>query len=172
MPGDPSPGRLFFRLRQMIEQMRDKLSKEIEELSRELTVTLPQAIALAVAMGDLRENSEYKAALERQQLVQARLGQLHHRLAQLAQLANTEAPRDRVGLGSKVMVEDVGSGDRETYTLVLAEMMDIDAGHISLASPLGRALKDRKPGEEVSLRLPTATRKLRVLEVVTIHEQG
>ena len=155
----------------MIEQMREKLGKEIEELSRELTVTLPQAIATAVAMGDLRENSEYKAALERQQLVQARLGQLHQRLAQLAQLANTEAPRDRVGLGSRVVVEDLGNGDQETYVLVLAEMMDIDAGHISLASPLGRALKDRKPGEEVSLKLPTATRKLRVVEVVTIHQQ-
>jgi len=156
----------------MIEQMRDKLGKEIEELTRELTVTLPQAIATAVSMGDLRENSEYKSALERQQLVQARLGQLHHRLAQLAQLANTEAPHDRVGLGSKVVVEDLSTGDRETYTLVLAEMMDIDDGHISLASPLGRALTDRKPGDEVSLRLPTAARKLRVIEVVTIHQQG
>jgi transcription elongation factor GreA len=156
----------------MIQQMREKLGKEIEELSRELTVTLPQAIATAVAMGDLRENSEYKSALERQQLVQARLGQLHHRLAQLAQLANTEAPHDRVGLGSKVIVEDLSTGDRDTYTLVLAEMMDIDDGHISLASPLGRALTDRKPGDEVSLRLPTATRKLRVIEVVTIHQQG
>ena len=70
------------------------------------------------------------------------------------------------------MVEDLGSGDQETYVLVLAEMMDIDAGHISLASPLGRALKDRRPGEEVSLRLPTTSRKLRVVEVVTIHQQG
>jgi transcription elongation factor GreA len=155
----------------MIDEMRQKLGKEIEDLSRELTVTLPQAIATAVAMGDLRENSEYKAALERQQLVQARLGQLHLRLAQLNQLANTEAPRDRVGLGSRVVVQDLGGGDRETYTLVLAEMMDIDAGHISLASPLGQALKDRRPGEEVSLRLPTMIRKLRVIEVVTIHEQ-
>jgi len=79
---------------------------------------------------------------------------------------------DRVGLGSRVKVEDVQTGDLEEYTLVLAEMMDIDAGHISLASPLGRALKDRKPGEEVSLKLPTATRKLRVVEVVTIHQQN
>ena len=156
----------------MIEEMREKLGREIDQLTRELTVTLPQAIATAVAMGDLRENSEYKAALERQQLVQARLGQLHQRLAQLQQLAGTEAPRDRVGLGSRVMVEDLGNGERETFTLVLAELMDIDAGHISLASPLGRALKDKRPGEEVSLRLPTATRRLRVIEVVTIHEQG
>jgi transcription elongation factor GreA len=152
--------------------MREKLGREIDELTRELTITLPQAIATAVAMGDLRENSEYKAALERQQLVQARLGQLHQRLAQLQQLAGTEAPRDRVGLGSRVIVEDLGNGERETYTLVLAELMDIDAGHISLASPLGRALKDKKPGEEVSLRLPTMMRRLRVVDIITIHEQG
>jgi transcription elongation factor GreA len=156
----------------MIEEMREKLGREIEDLTRELTITLPQAIATAVAMGDLRENSEYKAALERQQLVQARLSQLHQRMAQIAQLVNAGAPTDRVGLGSRVIVEDATTGDREEYTLVLAEMMDIDAGHISLASPLGRALKDRKPGEEVSLRLPTMTRTLRVVEVVTIHQQG
>jgi len=71
-----------------------------------------------------------------------------------------------------VIVEDVTGGDRETYTVVFAEMMDIDAGHISLASPLGQALKDRKPGDEVVLKLPTMVRKLRVITVVTIHEQG
>ena len=90
----------------MIREMREKLGKEIEELTRELTVTLPRAIASAVALGDLRENSEYKAVLERQQLVQARLSQLHHRLAQVSQLTDTEAPRDRVGLGSRVLVEE------------------------------------------------------------------
>jgi len=154
----------------MIQEMREKLGREIEELTHELAVTLPQAIATAVEMGDLRENSEYKSALERQQFVQARLGQLHQRLNQLTQLANTEAPTDRVGLGTKVTVEDVHSGDLEEYTLVLAEMMDIDAGHISLASPLGRALKDRQVGEEVSLQLPTMRRKLRITQLITIHQ--
>lgn len=155
----------------MIRQMREKLGKEIEELSHELAVILPQTIATAVEMGDLRENSEYKSALERQQFVQARLGQLHHRLNQLTQLANTEAPMDRVGLGSRVKVEDTKTGEEEEYTLVLAEMMDIDAGHISLASPLGRALKDRRVGEEVVLQLPNMRRKLRVTHLVTIHMQ-
>ncbi len=155
----------------MIRAMRAKLGKEIEELTHELAVTLPQAIATAVEMGDLRENSEYKSALERQQFVQARLGQLHQRLNQLTQLANTEAPLDRVGLGSKVRVEDPASGEQEEYTLVLAEMMDIDAGHISLASPLGRALMDRQVGDEVVLQLPTMRRRLKVLDLVTIHAQ-
>ena len=155
----------------MIDEMRQKLGKEIEELSHELKVTLPQAIATAVEMGDLRENAEYKAALERQQFVQARLGQLHQRLAQVSQLANTEAATDRVGLGSQVTVLDLDSSETDVYTLVLAELMDLDAGHISLASPLGRALKDRRVGDEVGLRLPHGSRRLRVVELLTVHDQ-
>jgi len=154
----------------MITEMREKLGREIEALTHELTVTLPQAIAQAVEMGDLRENSEYKAALERQQFVQARLGQLHQRLNQLTQLANTETPTDRVGLGSRVTVMDLDSKETDTYMLVLAEMMDLEDGHVSFASPLGRALVDRRVGDEVELRLPRMTRRLRVTAVVTAHE--
>ena len=154
----------------MLNEMRQKLSQEIEQLSFELNVTLPQAIAHAVELGDLRENSEYKAALERQQFVQARLSQLHQRMQQVQQLANTEAPTDRVGLGSRVKVVDLKTDEVEDFEVVLAEMMDLDAGHISLASPLGRALADRQVGDEVLLRLPTMTRKLRILELLTVHD--
>jgi transcription elongation factor GreA len=154
----------------MIQEMREKLSREVDQLSHELNVLLPQAIAQAVELGDLRENSEYKAALERQQFVQARLGQLHQRLNQLGQLANHEAPTDRVGLGSKVTVLDLETNETDTYVVVLAEMMDIDAGHISLASPLGRALGNGRVGDELSLRLPSATRRLRITELLTVHQ--
>jgi transcription elongation factor GreA len=154
----------------MIQEMREKLSREADQLSHELNVLLPQAIAQAVELGDLRENSEYNAALERQQFVQARLGQLHQRLSQLGQLANHEAPIDRVGLGSRVTVFDLETSETDTYIVVLAEMMDIDAGHISLASPLGRALADGRVGDELSLRLPTTTRRLRITGLVTVHQ--
>jgi transcription elongation factor GreA len=156
----------------MIREMREKLGREIDQLTHELNILLPQAIAQAVELGDLRENSEYKSALERQQFVQARLGQLHHRLNQLGQLANTEAPTDRVGLGSRVTVLDLDTNATDTYMVVLAEMMDIDADHISLASPLGRALGGKKTGEEVSLRLPTGARRLRIVDLVTVHQAG
>jgi transcription elongation factor GreA len=154
----------------MISEMREKLSREVDQLSHELNVLLPQAIAQAVELGDLRENSEYKAALERQQFVQARLGQLHQRLNQLGQLANHEAPTDRVGLGSTVTVLDLDTNDTDVYVVVLAEMMDLDAGHISLASPLGRALANGKVGDEITLRLPTAMRRIRITKLVTVHQ--
>lgn len=155
----------------MIREMQEKLSQEFEALSHELTVTLPKAIAQAVELGDLRENSEYKAALERQQFVQARLGQLQHRMQQLSQLANMEAPRDRVGLGTSVTVIDLETDEEETFMVVLSEMMDVDAGHISLQSPLGQALRDRAVGDEVKLRLPDLVRKLRVVSMVTVYDR-
>src|SRR5512142_1948078 len=119
----------------MIEELKRKLGEEVEKLQYELNVTLPQEIRKAVELGDLRENSEYKSALERQQFVQARLGQLHARVSQLSQLAHHETPSDRVGLGSTVGVMDLKTNEKETYVLVVAEMMDIDLGHISLGSP-------------------------------------
>jgi transcription elongation factor GreA len=153
----------------MIREMREKLSQEVEQLSHELNVVLPQAIATAVELGDLRENSEYKAALERQQFVQARLGQLHQRLSQLADMTG-HSPIDRVGLGSKVTVQDLASEEHETYVIVLGEMADFDLGHISVGSPLGRALKDGKLGDEVDLRLPSGSRRLRIVDLVTVHQ--
>jgi transcription elongation factor GreA len=149
----------------MIREMREKLGAEIQQLSHELNILIPQAIAQAVALGDLRENSEYKAALERQQFVQARLGQLHQRLAQVSELSTTETPAGQVGLGSSVTVVDMVTNEQETFVVVLAEMMDIDAGHISLASPLGRALKGRKVGDEIALRIPHGQRQLRVVDI-------
>ncbi len=149
----------------MIRELRQKLGAEIEQLSHELNVIIPQAISQAVELGDLRENSEYKAALERQQFVMARLGQLHQRLAQVSQLSITDTPSDMVGLGSRVGVLDLDTQEREHFMVVLAELMDLEAGHISLASPLGRALKGRRVGEEIELRLPRGQRRLRVLEI-------
>ncbi len=90
----------------MIEELKRKLGAEAEALQHELNVTLPNEIRKAVEHGDLRENSEYKAALERQQFVQARLGHLHARLSKLSSVDPSQIPEDRVGLGSVVVVED------------------------------------------------------------------
>src|SRR5437868_13911627 len=102
----------------MFEALKAKLQAEAEKLRYELNVTLPSEIRRAVEMGDLRENSEYKAALERQQFVQARLGQLRERLSKLSSIDLTQIPTDKVGLGSEVEVTDQKSGLKEKYFLV------------------------------------------------------
>jgi len=154
----------------MISEMREKLGKEIEALTYELNITLPRAIATAVEMGDLRENSEYKAALERQQFVQARLGQLRQRLSKLAQIDLTQIPTDKCGLGSRVVVEDQQTKSTETYSLVFGDSVEFEEGHVSMGSPIGRALVGKGVGDDIILKLPAMTRRLRIVELVTIHQ--
>ena len=84
----------------MLEELKNKLGEEIERLTHELQVTLPKAIQKAVEHGDLRENSEYKSALERQQFVQARLNHLTRRYGELSKIDLSDVPTDRVGFGS------------------------------------------------------------------------
>jgi transcription elongation factor GreA len=154
----------------MIEALKQKLGEEVEKLQYELNVTLPQEIRKAVELGDLRENSEYKAALERQQFVQARLGQLRQRLSKLSSIDPAQIPTDRVGLGSKVVVQDEKTGGRETYYLVFGDALEFEEGHVTMASPIGRALLGKAVGEVAYLRLPTTVRQLKVVELRTIHD--
>src|ERR671918_2719263 len=99
----------------MIDALKQKLGEEVEKLQHELNVVLPAEIRRAVELGDLRENSEYKAALERQQFVQARLGQLHARLSKLGSIDMAQIPTDKVGLGSRVVVQDEKTREKEEY---------------------------------------------------------
>ena len=154
----------------MIEELKQKLGDEVEKLQFELNVTLPNEIRKAVEMGDLRENSEYKAALERQQFVQARLGQLRERLSKLSSIDVTQIPRERVGLGSIVVVKDEKTGLEETYHLVFGDAVDFEEGHVTMSSPIGRALLGKAVGEVAFLKLPTMTRQLKVNELRTIHD--
>src|SRR5437762_10765716 len=90
----------------MIEVLKQKLQSEVERLNHEISFVLPKEIEKARAHGDLRENSEYKAALERQQFAQARVHHLRLRLSKLSDVREQDIPRDRVGFGSRVTVED------------------------------------------------------------------
>jgi transcription elongation factor GreA len=155
----------------MIDEIKQKLTHEVEQLNHELNVTLPEALKKALQQGDLRENGDYHAALERQQFVHARLSHLRSRLAKLSQIDLSKVPSDRVGLGSRVEVQDAATKEREVYELVIPDAMDMDKGHISVASPLGRGLLDRKKGETVTIRLPATTRKLKIMKLSTLHDQ-
>ena len=154
----------------MIEELKRKLAAEAEALQHELNVTLPNEIRKAVEHGDLRENSEYKAALERQQFVQARLGQLHQRLSKLSSVDVAQIPPDRVGRGPRVTAEHARTAARETYNLLLADSAEFEDGSVSMGAPIGRALLGKGLGESALLKLPTSVRRLKVVELQTIHQ--
>ena len=153
----------------LLEEIRAKIDDEIGRLTHELNIELPNRIQKAVELGDLRENAEYKSALERQQFVQARLNHLVQRAGELASIDLDAVPTDRVGFGSKVTVKNLDTKDTVTYTIVAGDYIDLDSGQISMASPLGRGLMGRKEGEKFEVELPAGIRRFHLVELQTLN---
>lgn len=152
-----------------MEELKKKLETEIAALEYELRNELPKEILKARAHGDLSENAEYHAAKERQGLVNARLGQLHARLRELSMVDMSKIPRDRVGLGSSVVVLDLKKEEEITYRLVTSEEADVQKGLISTSSPIGRGLLGKKVGDAVRIQIPGGFRELEILQLTTIY---
>lgn len=147
-----------------------QLEEELKETEKELRIEIPKELRKAAAHGDLRENSEYSAAKERQSFLQARVTQLHTRINALSNLSLDSIPRDRAGFGSKIFLEDVNIGNEVVYELVTPEEVDPKNGKISIASPIGRALLNKVTGDEVRIILPIGVKEYAVTKVITIHE--
>jgi transcription elongation factor GreA len=154
-----------------MREVKGKLEGELRELERELRVDLPKEIKTALAMGDLRENAEYHAALERQAFVRARIGQLRERLSDIGTMDVSRIPKDRVALGSRVTVLDLDSDEEITYELVVPELADSGNGMISVSSPIGRGLVGKRPDDRVQIRIPAGNKRFEVLELETAHDR-
>jgi transcription elongation factor GreA len=150
--------------------IKKKLQEEITALEYELRNELPREILKARAHGDLKENAEYHAAKERQGYVNARLGQLQKRLSDFSMIDMSRIPRDRIGLGSRVVVLDVAKNEEITYYLVTSEEADAPNGKISTSSPIGKSLLGKEVGDTVKMHAPGGMKELEILELKTVHE--
>ena len=155
-----------------MEDLIKKLKEEIATLETELRIELPREILRARAHGDLSENAEYHAAKERQGLVNARLGQLNARLRELSMIDMSKIPHDRVGLGSTVVVLDLDKDEKIRYKLVTSEDVDVSKGLISTSSPIGRGLLGKRVGDTVRIQIPSGSREMEIVELITIHQAG
>ncbi len=153
------------------ERLKKKLQDEIAQLEHELHDELPKELMKARAHGDLSENAEYKYAKERQSFVSARLGQLHHRMAEISMLNLNNLPRDRAAYGSTVGLIELSKAQETQYKLVTAEEADVAKGMISTSSPIGRALLGKKVGDEVKVQTPAGTKEFEVTRLTTIHDE-
>ena len=154
-----------------IAKVKKKLQDEIDKLDHELNVDLPKEIAIARAHGDLSENAEYKYAKERQGFVNARIAQLKKRLGDLGMLNFSNIPKDRSGYGSRIVVLDTERDIEIEYRLVSSEEVDAEKGLISATSPIGKALLNRKVGDEVQVTTPAGSKLFEVVRLATIHEE-
>ena len=156
----------------VLDELLDRLNGESEALLHELTVVLPHEIETAVAQGDLSENAEYTAALERQQFVRARLDHISRRLGEISDIDLEAVPNDRIGFGSRVEVLDLDDETVERYTLAFGDYLDFEKAEISMASPIGKALLGKAEGDEVDVPLPNGRIRYRVLTFETLHDLG
>jgi transcription elongation factor GreA len=150
--------------------IKKKLQDEITALEHEMHVELPKEILKARAHGDLSENAEYHAAKERQGFVNARLGQLRHRLSEMSMVDFTKIPVGKVGLGSTVVVLDTKRDEEIQYQLVTTEEAAPAEGKISTTSPIGRALLGKEEGDVVKVQSPGGVKELEILKLTTIHD--
>src|SRR5258708_33969058 len=156
----------------MVDEIKRRLEEEIRTLDYELKVQLPKEIVRAREHGDLRENAEYKSAKERQSFLQARIGQLHRRLAALSLMNLDRVPRDKVGLGSTVSLRQTANGEEIVYEIVTPEEADPTRGRISPSSPIGKSLLGHEPGDTVEVVVPPGTKEYEITKLVTMPDQG
>jgi transcription elongation factor GreA len=156
----------------MPDHIKKQLLQQIHELEHELAHELPAEIKKAVALGDLSENAEYHMAKQRQDFVNARLGQLKKRMAELSLVNLANIPHDKAGFGSTVVVFDSTKDEEIVYRLVTSEESDVSKGLISTTSPIGRGLVGKQVGDVATIVTPNGKRELEILKLTTIHDEA
>jgi transcription elongation factor GreA len=148
----------------------EKLKERLADFEREFRVDIPERIRHARELGDLRESGEYETAKDRQGFLQAQIGHLQRRIAELSNIDLSQVPKDRVAFGATVYLEDEETGEEKMYRLVAAEEVDTTKGWISTASPVGQALVSKRDGDRVVIRTPGGTRRYIISRIVTLHD--
>lgn len=155
----------------MSEVIKKRLQADLDELESELRIHLPKEIKRALEFGDLRENSEYKAALDRQNIVKARIRELRQRLSEVSSIDLKRIPHGKASYGSTVVLYDSEREEEVTYRLVTPEESDPQKGFISTTSPIGKSLMGKEEGDEVLVRTPAGARNFEIRQLTTLHDQ-
>lgn len=155
----------------MVQEIKQRLQAELDELETELRIHLPKEIKRALEFGDLRENAEYRAALDRQNMVKARIVELRQRISEISSIDLSKVSRDKAGYGSTLVLYDPERDEELTYRLVTPEESDPQAGLISTVSPVGKSLLGKEEGDEVTVRTPAGARTFEIKRLTTIHDE-
>jgi transcription elongation factor GreA len=152
----------------------DKISGDLKEFMRELTVDIPKQLAFALSLGDLSENAEYEMTKQRQLFVESRIKQLEELLNSLQGLNIDKLPDDRVAYGSRVVVEDLDTEEQKQYLVIFPGE---DPPHktekdilVTLASPIAQAMLGKSVGAEITVRLPRGTFEWEIIEMTPFHD--
>jgi len=155
----------------MFKESIEKLEAEMAQIKRMLASEIPNEINRAAALGDLKENAEYHAAREKKRNMESRGAQIVERIRFMRSIDLTRISPDSAGLGSVVTLEDLNTGKEITYELVVADLVDVNAGKISLQAPIGKTMLGKKEGDEFVVVLPSGKKEYIIKKLVTIHNR-
>lgn len=136
----------------------EALKKEVEYIRRIERPKNIKAIEEARAHGDITENAEFEAAKDRQAFIEGRLNELGYKLSRADIIDSQKLPKNRAVFASLVMLENIDTGEAVEYQLVGPDEANIEKGRISVASPLGKAIIGKKPGDEIIVEAPGGKR--------------
>ncbi|MCI0651263.1 MAG: GreA/GreB family elongation factor [Planctomycetes bacterium] len=145
-----------------------KIRKELELIRNDKLPTIYRAIGDAASMGDLSENAEFTSAIEERENLNRRVLELQSQLDRAVRIDLAAAHTDRASIGTRVSLRNVTTGNVETYSILGPWDSSAEQGIVSYQAPLGRAILDRKPGEEFAVELPTGAVRYRLEEIARI----
>ena len=143
----------------------DRLKAELDDLWRVQRPEVVRALAAAAAEGDRSENAEYTYRKKQLGGIDRRVRYLSKRLEVLRVVDTAPSDREAVFFGARVTLERIEDGAELVYRIVGPDETDAPLGHISIDSPLARALLKKRADDELQVELPTGPTSFVVLEV-------
>ena len=149
------------------KQRYDEIAAELNHLINVVYPEVREDVAETSAQGDRSENAGYREARRKQAKTISRIRFLQKVLEHSRVIDPEALPKDRVCLLSKVEFTNLSTNTRMTFEIVSPHEMNLEAGKISLKSPIGAALMGKKVGEIAEAHVPSGTLQLRI-ESITL----
>lgn len=142
-----------------------KLQEQLDYLMKVRRKEIVASLVRAREFGDLKENAEYHAAKEAQNINEIKIRELSNKLASAKIIDDLDIPADKAYIGATVYLEDLNNGEKLDYTLVSESEADIMQNKISVASPIGKGLLGKAVDDTVEIQAPACVLNYRILEI-------
>ena len=149
------------------KQRYDEIAAELRHLIEEVYPKVREDLAETSAQGDRSDNAGYREAKRMQGKTISRIRFLQKVLEHSRVIRPEVLPKDRVSLLSRVEFTNLSTNTRMKYQIVSPHEIDLEAGKISLKSPIGAALMGKRVGEMAEVQIPSGTLRLRI-ESITL----
>ncbi|MCQ4636866.1 transcription elongation factor GreA [Anaerovorax odorimutans] len=144
----------------------DKIVEEHEELVAVRRAEVAEKLKDAIAQGDISENADYDAAKNEQAELEERINKLENMIRKAKIIDESELAGDQVTVGLTVKVQDLGTKEEESFTIVGSTEADPFEGKISNESLVGQALLGSKVGDEVTAEVPDGVITYKILDII------